>query len=623
MLSKKKIRLYPAPSRQQETADHDLQDLPPDLSAPAPRPPRSKWPGIAVGATLAMVLSTATFMILAPRVVYHSRGLIRVICSDPSQAREALAGHLLGLESRQPAWSTAKTTPATDQTDRNAARPGWATLADKYSVVCRASINPAGVILEITGPVNHSRNLAAIQQGYIAQFNAYQKQALDDVGPQQDQLLQRKGQLQSQLSHVSRQMDLLLEQFNTSELTDAIGRQISGLEALQQTGLSHRDDLNRLASDLQAVSAELADPAATIGPQTLLKACLADKRFAADFRELKYRHKAYINNLQGQMGGLLRQLVRLRGHLGKVSAAIARQLSLDLPEALADDLLQLNTACKLHETELASFEQRWLKHSDQVLKILDDPLDADIDAAQSILGQLQVQFDQRSGQLAQQLGQLRTKLTQPPGTTSPGSLASLTVRAVAGSALTAELEAGLRRYDRLKWYLQRACGQDNFELLTLGRVVRALQWRARARREQIHKYLRQQAQKLARQEAQIKLARLQTEYRDLTQVVLGHTDKILTSQQGVLELYRAYPKWCTLNDQARQKRSQLDLINGQISSLSQGQTLAPETLAADAIESRVTDRAVVQPILRWALALLACVGGYALGLFGTRLILPA
>jgi len=320
------------------------------------------------------------------------------------------------------------------------------------------------------------------------------------------------------------------------------------------------------------------------------------------------------------MGGLLRQLIYLRRHLGNVSAAIARQLSLDLPETLADDLLELNTACMLHETELASFEQRWLRHSEQVLKILDDPLDADIDAAQSILGQLQVQFERRSGQLAQQLGQLRTNLTQPPSTSSPGSLANLTVRAVAGSALTAELEAGLGRYDRLKWYLQRACGQDNFELLTLGRVVRALQWRARARREQIHQHLQQQAQQLARQEAQVKLAQLQTEFRNLTQVLLGHTDKMLTTRQAALEVYRAYPQWCMLSDQAHQKRSQLDQINGQLSSLSQGQTIAPETLAADAIETRVTDRAVVQPILRWALALLACAGGYALGLFGTRLV---
>jgi len=260
MLGKEKNWLHPAVSSQQETADHDLQDLPTDRSAPAPAPARSKWPGTAVGATLAMVLSIAVFMALAPPVVYHNRGLVRVICSDPNQARQALAGHLLGLESRQPAWSTAKTTlladqadrsAQTDQTDQNTTRPGWATLADKYSVVCRASVNPVGVILEIAGPVNHSNDLVAIQQGYIAQFNAYQKQSLENIAPRQEQLLVRKGQLQSQLIDVRRQMDLLLEQFNTSSLIDAIGEQISGLQILQQTGLSHRDDLNRLASDLE------------------------------------------------------------------------------------------------------------------------------------------------------------------------------------------------------------------------------------------------------------------------------------------------------------------------------------------------------------------------------------
>jgi len=577
---------------------------------PAPAMARGNRPRVLLGGIMAVVLGTLAFVSLSGREIYHVESEIRVVCQEQQDVETVLAAHLLALQSRRPGWFS------------RGEKAAWARTADNCSLACRARFDPPAIILSASGEVNYARQLAQVQQAYLADFQMYKKARFEGTGSQLKALADQRLQVQAQLDQLHQQVRQLLDQFGGTELMASMETAIKDLRELQGQTQQYKQQIAQTTDQLAQVREELANPTVQIDPEALRAACMADKLFHSDFNALQRRHRIYLTNLETQIAGCARNLSRLRDSLQKVSAAIGKQLSLDLAEDLADDLLQLNLTCKLFLRQLAGFQQRWQAYSAELAERFEDPLEADIDAVQSALGQLRAQFEEKCGQLDQQLRQLQGKLIQQSGQRGPGSLASLTVRSVATSAITPELELGLRRFERLMFYLKRATGENNVELTTVGRVVRAVQARLLARKKKIHQRVYQQAVELARHRAEAKLVQLQQRYQQLLAGLMDQTDKVIASQQRALKLFNAYPEFRKAQDQIETTQQQLAQIDRQLRKIASRENLPLEMLQPMPVQVRRQNQAPVPMAVRVALAIMAGAGGLTLGLFGSKLIAP-
>jgi len=565
--------------------------------------------GLVVGGGLGVL----AFLSLSPKRVYETKTTVSIVCDSPEQAQQALGRHLLAIELRRPVWATFG-----EEQDRDDLP--WVTLANDSGVRCSGRAEPPGIVLSAVGPSDISKEMNRLQQDYIGRFNLYRDGLVADVESQRQEMEDRRKALRNQLNQCSEEISSLLEQLGTDELPLAMQWAIDRVKASQDRGRALHDNLTALTAQLEQARKEAVSPVVHLQPDALHEACMADKHFATDAQALAERHTVYMNNLREQIGGVSQEIDTLRLGLQQVSATIAKQLEVDLHEQLADDLLGLRVACELYEKRLVAFEKLWTSRVQQVEKIMKEPLDADIDEAQSVLSEAQGLFEKDCGDLGTRLGQLYKQLVQPTTQSQAGALAKLTVRSVVGSAISPEFDPILQRFEQLKWYLQRACGENNVDMLTTGRVIRSLQARVKERKEQVRERFYKQTWELARQEARARTVTLQGQIQQVTEDFSVHMDKTLELQEKTLALFEAYPQWGALTDEARQLQREIIHIGQQITSLDEDNQVASETLEAGKIHSKVIHQEQAPLPLRTALAVVIGIGGFAIGLFASRAI---
>jgi len=587
------------------------------------RPPPEDWPTqrrmgghlprMLIGAVLGVALGVLAYISLAPYSVYSVKGRIEIVCDSDRGTQQALGRHVLALQLRRPTWSSGNY-------DRRQGDELWMQLADQYHVQCTSSLDSSAIVLSTTGKLNCREQIQRLQQDYVGRFNLYSESLAAEVQRQQKALAARRKQLRQQLARCTDQINSLLQQIDTKELPAAAASVVDDLRILQQANQRCCDNLTALTLQLQRTRSQVTSPVVSLNADVLSAALMADKFFATDSQALTIRHKIYMDNLKQQIAGVSEQVTAIGGGLQRVCATIAGQLQVDLHEKLADDLLELKIACELYHKRLSDFEDQFSVYLEQVLPMLAEPLDARINDAESVLIQLRGQFEKDCGQLGKQLDQLHKQLTGATTVSQAGALARLTVRAVVSSAVSPDLTAIVRRFELLQWYLQRMCAENNVEMLTIGRSIGGLQVRASARKQEIHKQLYRQARQLAIQRAQHKLLRLQSEYQGLAQSFTENTNMALELQKRGLTMFQVYPKWGGLTEKSDQLQRQLAQLDMQIKSLGNDDNATSEILRAGAVKSRLVRKSQMPLAVRLALSILVSTGGFALGMFGSKLI---
>jgi len=319
------------------------------------------------------------------------------------------------------------------------------------------------------------------------------------------------------------------------------------------------DKLGLLRDKMFQTQAEIQSPSAKVDPGKLRQAEEADLRFSLDYKALRVRHQKYVAAFDEDFTAADEALRGVRKHLRKLTETLGKQLLLKLPDDLADDLTELNLATGLYDGQLASYQERWEQYRRTVLGMLERPERADYDGIQTLLSSLRQDLVQRSGELPKRLGGLFDRLRSGPKADAgkTGTLAMMTVRHVASTAVEYDLEQVLAAWRELTIHINRLFPEDNVQLRTLAYSCRNLQGRLVEREQDIRSRLEKETLAAARQAARLRLEQLQTEFHQAGVEAAALYEGLLTDQKKLCDLVERWPKWRELALDKEKRLSEL------------------------------------------------------------------
>ncbi|NLX05994.1 MAG: hypothetical protein GXY33_12715 [Phycisphaerae bacterium] len=376
-----------------------------------------------------------------------------------------------------------------------------------------------------------------------------------------------------------------------------LDRSIVELGKKLQGSLAGAAELNRslggIREAIYRAEAEMENPTINVDPAVIQQTAMADKLFAGDYRMLGVKHAAYLAGFRAELSEAGGALTRLEKHMQGLSERVGKQLVLDLPGEVADDLLELNLSAELLETNLVGFRERWRQYEQKLVEMLADGQTADYDGAQTILSQARQELTQRCGELAGQIQTLFERLRSGGGADArrPGGLSGATVRNVASSAIAHDVEQVSEAWTRLTWHIDRTFPEANVQLRMLTRLCRSLQARLRHRHEQVREQVEDRYRVAAKREAREELNRLQGEFHRRSSEVAATYEQLLTDQQALCGLTEKWPAWRELN-------TELDKLNVELAASTAGLAemgveIWPEQLETGPVEVARMSRAGV------------------------------
>jgi hypothetical protein len=371
--------------------------------------------------------------------------------------------------------------------------------------------------------------------------------------------------------------------------------------------------LDKINGEIGVLRDELVHPVLKLDPQRWAEIKNADRLYSGDFRILKVKHGDYLTGLRADMTGLTNALDQLRKLLQSLSEAIGKQLQLQLPEDLSDDLLEMNLAVEKYEGQLARFQERWERYQAKLGELLSEPTQADFDGIGTLLSQLRQDLLQRAGRLPAHLEGLFGQLKQ--GATG-GNLSSLTARQVASSGFSDPMVQIQETWRKLAFHLNRLFPDGNIRLMTMGRVCRSLQWRLNFREKQLKQITEQQLLASQKRETQAKLVVLQKEFEQTSGRLIALYRQFATDQQQLTDLVKRWPELQKLQEALRTTERKMAGMEKDLGAANTAFAPGPEQLEVRPVIVRAASRLGLDPKWEslWS-ALLAFAGALAVTLY--------
>lgn len=368
--------------------------------------------------------------------------------------------------------------------------------------------------------------------------------------------------------------------------------------------------LDKINGEIGSLRDELVHPILKLDPQRWAEIKNSDRLYSGDFKVLKAKHGDYLAGLQADMAGLTGSLDQLRKLLQSLGEAITKQLQLQLPEDLSDDLLEMNLAVEKYEGQLARFQERWERYQAKLGELLSEPTQADFDGIGTLLSQLRQDLLQRAGRLPSHLEGLFGQLKQGA---AGGNLSSLTARQVASSAFSANMEQIQDTWRKLAFHLNRLFPDGNVRLMTMGRVCRSLQWRLNFREKQLKQIVEQQLLTSQKREAQAKLVVLQKDFEQTSGRLITLYRQFATDQRQLTDLVKRWPELQKLQDALHATERKMAGMEKDLGAANTTFAPGPEQLEVRPVIVRAASRLGLDPKWEslWS-ALLAAIGALAM-----------
>lgn len=354
-----------------------------------------------------------------------------------------------------------------------------------------------------------------------------------------------------------------------------LGRQL-------ETSLPGAQTLNERLAEIhdQIVRAEveLRRPTITISSAQLRRSAMADPMFAGEYVSLQKRHKKYLSTFRQELAATEKASAQLRGRLEALVATVSKQLLLDLPNPLADDLMELKLAGELYNGQMDRYVKRWQRYRAKMLEFLADADRADYNAVQTLLSQLRQDLTERCGELPKQLSQLFDRLRAGPKTDArkPGSLSGVTLRNIASSGAQYDLDRTLGGWRKLVWQVDRLFPEKNVQLNTLGRFCERIRRRMTIRQRRTRQDLERQLVATAKSEARTKLTRLRSDFYQSSVKLAEYYKTIMADQRRLCGLTQRWPQWQQLHRQMDKLTLEMEVSARELSEI--GAEYWPEEL---------------------------------------------
>ncbi len=424
-----------------------------------------------------------------------------------------------------------------------------------------------------------------IQAGAIGQFSRSQSDRASKARDAQQALVANNEKLQEQYNRLrGRLRQFRQQETDKTELDKAILTLVGKLEETLNGARQLNENLTTATEAMYRAEAELERPTINLDPAVVQKAAFADRQYAGDHRMLTVRHNIYIDALIDELDAAEVSLTLLEKHMKILSESVAKQLAIDLPDELADDLLELNLASQLYQSQLAGYRQRWNSYRKKIVEVVGDAEKADYDGVQTILSQCRQDLRQRCGELPERMLLLFNRLKSMPKSDArkPGRLSKATVRNIASSAVAYDIEQVIAAWQKLNWHIDHTFPETNMKMRPVAKFCLLLQTRMNGRKSRIKNALTEQYRTEARRRARQQLHELQEQFHQAGTKLTTFYDTAASDQQALCKLTGKWPKWHELNRQVTDAAARLNISKAQLSEA--GIEVWPEELEAGRIE---------------------------------------
>jgi hypothetical protein len=481
------------------------------------------------------------------------------------------------------------------------------------------------ISLFVNGPgKNQARKYAEeITSAYVSYVTGNQNARTAKVTGRREQAFSSYKQLRQEHERLQVEMNKLSHGLPRGGNLDEV---LAGVSDKIRTRIGEADaligKLNKINGDIAALRDELVHPVLKLDPQRWLEIKNSDRLYSGDRNVLKVRHEEYFSSLQTDMNGLTGSLDQERKLLQTLGEAISKQLQLQLPEDLSDDLLEMNLAVEKYEGQLARFGERWERYQAKLKELLSDPTQADFDGIGTLLSQLRQDLLQRAGRLPGHVEGLYNQLKQG---SAGGNLSGLTARQVASSGMSGTVEQILDTWRRLAFHLNRLFPDGNVRLLTMGRTCRSLQWRLNFREKQLKQIVEQQLLASQKRETQNKLVVLQKEFGETSGRLIGLYRQFAADQGELGDLVKRRPEVVKVQESLKGVEGKMAGMEKELGTANHAFAAGPEQLEVRPVIVRAASHLGIDPKWEtlWAV-LLAGIGAIAvMGYFNRPWAFPA
>jgi len=416
------------------------------------------------------------------------------------------------------------------------------------------------IVAEAKTPEQAKNTVQSIQARHLQEFREAQARQTKQATQQHRRQISDQQHLQKQYKEAKRK----LAEFTAREVREktldtavlALGRKIEkSLGRVQKIN----EKLATISDRMTRAELEARRPTIRIDPDALRNAQSADPLFSGDLRALKGKHTLYLEVFKQELQAAHKALVTLQKQLKNLWSSVSKQLLLDLPSGLADDLVELNQASELYQDRLEDYQRRWDNYCEKVLELLADPERADYDGVQTLLSQLRQDLEQRCGELPKHLQVLFDRLRRGPkgDARRPGGLSGVTVRNIASSAVQYDLERVLTTWRGLVRHVNRMFPEFNVQLRALGRACRDLQGRMLIQQRRVRQRLEHKYLLTAKRRAREQLLKLQSEFQQTGAELSALCEGLLADQRKLCKLTERWPQWQELYEQMHRLRLEL------------------------------------------------------------------
>lgn len=567
------LKLRPILDTDPVSEDSAIRPAGPDLRA---------W---LIGAAVALVMWLIVQFAFAQMRMFVVQGSIAITTTSPKLQQAALTRHLGRL------YLTALQTPAAGADTPTSV----AQLVSDHKLQIYAGNEKTIVLVAEDTSANVARDLIKrLQTGYIMDFEQLQNQQTLNSQHANEKQLAEKNRLTDRYRLAQNAFDEFNRSVSTAGPLDAaipamgkkLGERLTSLAELGNRLTDLRDQMYR--ADM-----ELRNPTVQIDAKRFEQIALANPQYAGDHRMLQAKHDQYVNAFTEQASAVEGRLESLQKSLKTLSSGITRQLELELPAKLADDLMELNLAGELYQGQIAEFQKRWPDYRDTMMKSLSDATTADYDGLQTTLSKVRQDLTQRCENLPTQLNTLFDRLSTGSDSPAekPGQLSRAAVRNIASSTLRHDVEQVLTSWRQTTDQIDAMFPESNVQLRTVGRVARSLQTRLAAKEQRIREELTQEYLVAAKKHAREELDKLQAQFQQASAEMTTGYEDLGTLQKSLSKLTDSWPEWQKLS-------RQLDTAKAEITATTEVLAGAhidvwDEVLTAGDLETSRTSRAGV------------------------------
>ncbi len=545
-----------------------LHPMPEESPAPKMTP---DWKVLVQALSVGAVLVLMTWFYFYSMRYYRAEGRIILKGVSTAGAKPALYRHLLGLHNGGVAITPEDSNSKIVLTDL--LRDGRATiyLSDGQTIS----------LLVTDSSKDYARKLAGqFAQAYLSQVAEAQNSRSRNLTAQQAKMLAEFKTLQKEHEQVKLEMNRLMQSLPQNQLDDFFAEIVRKMDKRIGDAEAMIKGINRINEEISQQRGQLLHPTIRLDPTQLAQMKKADRLYSGDYNMLAVKHGEYLSSMRIEVDGLTIALEEVRSHLKSISDGVSKQLQMQLPEDLADDLLEMNLAVGRYEGQLARFQERWDRYRAKLKELLAAPAESDFDAVQTLLSQLRQDLAQRTSRLADHLEGLYRQLRQ--GSRSSGKLSSLTARNVACSAISRDIEQTLESWRKMAFHLNRLFPDGNVNLLTLGRSCRMLQMRLGYRQRQLEQMLEQKQTVTQKRQSQIRLAELQKEFAQTSRLLLESYRQCSEDQRQLADFSRNWPKLQRAQDALRKLEDRMSGMEKELNAETVGDS-GPEKLEVEPV----------------------------------------